>query len=249
MSTLTRPTTAVSSAPSTRTAMGEGMREVIPFVLGVLPLALAIGAMLAESSVSALAGWLAGPAIFGGAAQLLTIQMLDAGAAPAVIIVSAVLVNSRVLFYGAAIAPWFAEAGLRTRLLVAIPLIDPLFIQSQQRFARGDLDQRGRTAYYSGAAVVLVVAWMSVQAIALLVGGTLPDYLSLEMAAPLVFAGFLANLAKGRPALTAASVGGVIAVTGSFLPYQLSLSAGVVAGLVAGWVTLRLTTPSTAEES
>jgi predicted branched-subunit amino acid permease len=215
-------------------------------VLGVLPLGLAIGATLATSSVPALAGWLAGPAIFGGAAQLLTIQLIDAGSAAVVIVLSAILVNARVLVYGAAIAPWFAEASLRTRLLVAVPLIDPLFLLAQPRFQRGDLDQRSRTAYYTGAALTLLGAWIAVQAAALLVGGVVPQALQLSMAAPLVFAGYLAHLTRTRPAVVAAGTAAVVAVAGSGLPFQSALSVGVLAGLTAGWVAGR---PSSAKES
>lgn len=223
------------ASSATNTRFWEGAREVLPMALGVLPLALAIGVALASSSVPALAGWLSGPAIFGGAAQLLTIQMIDDGAATAVIVVSALLVNARVVVYGAALAPWFAEATLRTRLLVAFPIIDPLFLLAQPRFERGDLDQRSRTAYYAGAAFTLVGVWMSVQAAALLVGGVVPEELQLSMAAPLVFAGYLAHVTRTRSAVVAAGTAAVVAVAGSGLPFQSALSAGVLAGLVAGW--------------
>ena len=79
-------------------------------VIGVLPLGLAIGAAIGTSSIPPLAGWLGGPLIFGGAAQLIAVQLLDAGAAPAVIVISALLVNARIVMYGAAIAPWFRGA-------------------------------------------------------------------------------------------------------------------------------------------
>lgn len=228
-----------ASGPATESTagrFGQGARDIVPFLLGVLPLGLAIGATVAASTVPPLAGWLAGVFVFGGAAQLLTIQLLDAGAAAAVIVVSALLVNSRVLMYGAALAPWFAETSLRTRLLVAAPIIDPLFLLVQPRFQRGDLDQRGRTAYYAGAATVLLVGWMVAQAVGIAVGAALPEAMSLEMAAPLAFTGYLATITRTRPGRAAAGAAVLAATLGAGLPLQSGLSVGIVAGLAAGWV-------------
>ena len=48
--------------------------------------------------------------ILAGAAQLATVQMLDAGTAPLVVIVSALVINARILLYSAALAPWFRSS-------------------------------------------------------------------------------------------------------------------------------------------
>ena len=120
-------------APGRWLHAAAGARDITPMVIGVLPLGLAVGVAISTSSIPALAGWAAGPLIFGGAAQLMAIQLLDAGAAPLVIIVSALLVNSRIVMYSAAIAPWFRTAILRQRLLVAAPLIDPLYLTCADR--------------------------------------------------------------------------------------------------------------------
>lgn len=224
----------------TRSAFVSGARDLMPMVIGVLPLGLAIGTVIADSSVPPMAGWLAGPLIFGGAAQLLTVEMLDSGAAPVVIVVSALLVNSRIMVYGAAIAPWFREASLRDRLLVAAPLIDPLFLVCEPRFAEGDQDQRERIAYYAGGATLLLVAWMAVQAVAIGLTTSVPASAGLHLAAPLAFVGMLANATKSRPAVASAAVACFVAVAGTGLPYQSAMSLGIVAGLVAGIVTARI---------
>lgn len=228
----------ISAAPSTpsrnrRDALA-GARDITPMVISVLPLGLAIGAAIGTSSIPPLAGWIGGPLIFGGAAQLLAVQLLAEGAAPLVIIVSALLVNARVVVYGAAIAPWFRTASLRQRLLVAAPLIDPVYFACANRFERGDLDQRGRLAYYAGAASLLMVAWMAIQALAIAAGGSLPDAVGLHVAAPLVFAGLLAKSATNRGATTAAGAAALTAVLGTGLPFQSAVSLGVVVGTAVG---------------
>ena len=217
----------------------DGARDITPMVIGVLPLGLAIGVAISTSAIPNWAGWAAGPLIFGGAAQLLAVQLLDADAAPAVIIVSALLVNSRIVMYSAAIAPWFRTATLRQRLLVAAPLIDPLYLTCAARYERGDLDQHGRLAYYTGAAVFLLASWMAIQALAIAIGDSIPGAAGLHLAAPLAFAGMLAKTTVARPAIAAASAAGLIAVTAAGMPYQSGITLAVVAGIVAGCVADR----------
>lgn len=220
-----------------RRAFAAGARDIAPIVVALLPLGLAIGAAVSASSVPTVAGFVSGPLIFGGAAQALTIQMLDDGSAPVAIIAAALLVNSRVVVYSASIAPWFRSASLGARLAVAAPLIDPLFLRCTARFERGDLDQRGRLAHYAGAATLLMVSWMAIQAVAIFVGASVPSWMNLQMAAPLAFVGLLANSTRGRPMLMAAAVAGAVAVGGTGLPYQSSIPLAIVAGLVAGAVS------------
>jgi predicted branched-subunit amino acid permease len=217
----------------------QGCRDIIPMVIGVAPIAIAIGATISTSSVPALAGWAGGPLIVGGAAQLLTIQLLAAGSAPFAIVVSALLVNARVVAYGAAIAPWFREASLRQRLLVAIPLTDPLYFTATARYESGDLDQSGRLAYYAGAGGLLLAAWMGLQAVAIAAGSTLPDWVGLHLAAPLALGGLLAKVATGRPATAAALIAGSVAVAAVALPLQAGASLGVVAGIAVGVLVTR----------
>jgi predicted branched-subunit amino acid permease len=46
--------------------------------------------------------------VFGGTAQLLAVQLLDTGASVAVVALGALVVNARMLLYGAALAPYTA---------------------------------------------------------------------------------------------------------------------------------------------
>ena len=103
-------------------------------------------AVLAASSIGQVEGLLSGPLILAGAAQLMAVQMLDDGVTPFVIVFSALLINARIVLYSAAMAPWFREESLGRRLLLAIPLIDPLYFVAGARFDRCDLDRRHRQA-------------------------------------------------------------------------------------------------------
>jgi predicted branched-subunit amino acid permease len=231
----------VRSVDSTtaRDAFLEGVRDIVPMVLGVIPFALAIGAMIGTSSLSTAQGLFSGAGILAGAAQLTTIEMIEAGAAPVMIILSALMINARILLYSTALAPWFREERLGRRLLLAIPVIDQLHFTCTPRFERGDLDGRARQAYLAGAAAFLVGAWAGTQAIAIVAGARLPEWVGLQAAAPLALAGLMAKSVNGRPAVVAALVAAVVVVVGADLPLHSAVLAAAVAGMCAGTVSTR----------
>jgi predicted branched-subunit amino acid permease len=203
-------------------------------VIGVIPFALAIGAAVGASSLTRGEGVLSGPVILAGAAQLSVVQMLDAGAAPLVIVLSALMINARLLLYSASLAPWFRDEPLRHRLLLALPVIDQLHFTCTPRFERGDLDERGRRAYYVGAATWLAGAWFAAQAAAIVVGANVPDAVGLDVAAPLALVGLLAKSTVDRRSVLAAIVAAAVTTVAVVLPFHSAVLVGTLAGIAAG---------------
>lgn len=215
----------------------EGARDITPMVIGVIPLAIAIGATIGTSTLSATQGMVSAGAILAGAAQLNAIELLDAGAATPVAIASALIINARLLLYGASIAPWFRDEPLGRRLLLALPVIDQMHFTCIPRFERGDLDRRGRCAYYAGAGIWLIGAWVGTQTIAIASAGQAPAALGLHIAAPLALVGLLAKSTVDRRTQIAAAVAGVTAVVGVGLPFHTSVLVAIVAGIAVATVT------------
>ncbi len=217
----------------------EGVRDMVPLLLSVLPFALTIGAVLSASSIGPVEGLLSGPLILAGAAQLMAVQMLDDGVAPFVIVFSALLINARIVLYSAAMAPWFRDESLGRRLLLAIPLIDPLYFVTSARFDRCDLDRRHRQAYYAGAATLLVTGWIVAQSVAIVAGARVPDGVGLHIGAPLALAGMLAKSTPTRPALIAAMAASVLVVVGAGLPFNSAVLFAAAGGIGLGALATR----------
>ncbi|MDX2381733.1 MAG: AzlC family ABC transporter permease [Acidimicrobiia bacterium] len=237
--TATPSTSSVATTPRLAGTAIEGARDMVPMLLSVLPFALTIGAVLAASSIGQVEGLLSGPLILAGAAQLMAVQMLDDGVTPFVIVFSALLINARIVLYSAAMAPWFREESLGRRLLLAIPLIDPLYFVAGARFDRCDLDRRHRQAYYAGAAALLVTGWVVAQSVAIFAGARIPEGVGLHIGAPLALAGMLAKSTPTRPALVAAAAASVLVVIGAGLPFNSAVLIAAVGGIGAGALVSR----------
>ena len=187
------------------------------------------------SNLPVLAGWLGAPLIMAGSAQLTAVEMLEAGAAPMMIIV----LGSRdqrpdrhVQRRDGPLVPRRAATGVG--LLLAIPLIDQLYLVNVARFEQCDLGRRERQAHWVGGALVLCGTWVASQTAAIVFGAGLPEGSGLGLAAPLALVGLLAMSVKERPAVAAAAVAGLVAVVGVGLPFQASILVAGVSGVVAG---------------
>ena len=210
-----------------------GMRAMVPWLIGVTPFGLVIGVSAAQADVPTLAGWLTGPLIFAGSAQVATIQMLDAGAAPGAVIVTAMVINLRLILYSGAMATYWRGMPLWWRLLGGYLLIDPSFVVGVERYGQ-EPDRRRGHAHYLGGALVLWACWLAAIGVGATAGARLPDWLRLEFLIPLFLIGEvvpkLRQVATRRAALAAAAV----AVACLSVPMHLGIAIGIVAGMAAG---------------
>ena len=212
-----------------------GARAMLPWLLGVAPFGLVVGVSAAQADIPTLAGVLTGPVIFAGSAQVATIELLDAGAAPLVVVGTALIINLRLVLYSAGMAahwrgtPWWWRAG------AAYPLVDPSFAVGAEGYRRFP-DRDRAHAYYFGGAAVLWVCWLAAIVVGAVAGAQLPAWLHLEFVIPLYLIGEivpkLASPAVRRTVVTAT----VVAVVALAAPLHLGVAIAIVAGLIAGRV-------------
>ena len=165
-----------------------GARAMAPWLLGVAPFGMVIGISAARADVPTLAGVLTGPVIYSGSSQVATIELLDAGATPIVVVGTALVINLRLILYSAGMAIHWRGTPWWWRAAAAYLLIDPSFAVGVDGYARWP--ERGRAhAYYLGGAVVLWVGWLAAIVAGAFAGARLPDWLHLEFVIPLYLIG------------------------------------------------------------
>lgn len=215
-----------------RRALLEGVRDVAPLVLGVLPFALVSGAAAVAVGLSLPQALGMAALVYAGAAQLAAVQLLGQGAPLLVVAMTAGIINLRFLMYGASIAPHFQHVPLRWKALVGYLLTDQAYALPITRFARGVTADK--LAYYLGVAAPMWLTWQVGSLMGALLGARIPPAWSFDFAIPLMFLALLRAAIADRPALVAALVGGGVAVAAAGLPYNLGLMLGALAGIGAG---------------
>ena len=210
-----------------------GVRAMVPWMFGIGPYGLVIGISAANAHIPTFAGWLTGPAIFSGSAQLATIQLLDAGAAPLVVIATVLAINARLIVYSGAMAAQWRGTPLWWRALAAYLLVDPAFAVGMDRYEQPG-DRAAAHRHYLGGALALWVMWLVAIAVGATVGAQLPAGLHLEFVAPLFLLGEV-TVRLTTPAMRRAAVtGAAVAVVAYSAPLHLGPVVAVVAGLTAG---------------
>lgn len=243
---MTRVPVETSSA---RQAFLHGLREVSPTLLGVVPFGLIAGFAAIEAGLTLAHAVGFSVAIFAGASQLAAIDLIGQDAHVAVVIGTALVINSRMLMYSASLAPELAHLPLRQRAAASYVLVDQAYALSVVRY-RSHPDAPHRLAYFFGTAAILWVVWQITTVVGALVGGLIPEGVPLAFAIPLTFLALLIPTVTDRPTIAAALTAGAITTAAAELPANLGMPLGTVAGIAVGTVSsLRARRRATAEAS
>jgi predicted branched-subunit amino acid permease len=233
--------TSVGTLPersAARQAARDGARAMAPFLVGLLPFGLAIGAAVAASPVDDLVGWATAPALFSGGVQVTTIELLGAGASVVTVAVSVLALTARLAVYGASLAPTLEHQPGWFRWLAPYFVVEPVVAIATQPEVqqRAPLDRRW---HYLGASGSLWAMWTASVAVGVVV--SVPASLAFDFAAPLCLLALLGRRlrAAGRGGAWAAVVGSVVALLVLVAPTGLAVAVAIVAGAVAGAVTER----------
>ena len=241
-----------------------GCRAEAPLLLGVAPFGMIYGIAALTAGVPAWLAQLASAVVFAGAAQLVIVQMLAAGAGALPIALTSGLLNLRHMLYSASMAEYVCHLPRRWRLLLAYLLTDEAYAVAVLRYQRresehtatdhtgdgasscasspeaaGACAQDLRHWYFLGAGFTLWMGWQLSTAVGLLFGATIPAEWELDFAVPLTFIALLTLLLHERAGQAAALVAALGALAFASLPYKLGLVAAIVLGLVAGMWTVR----------
>lgn len=224
------------SALTTGSPVGRGVLDTLPVIAAYVPFGLTVGASMAATGVPVRLAWLSSPVLFGGAGQLLAVQLLAGGASTAIVVLGVLVLNARFLLYGASLAPHVAAWPRPARWAAAYLLADPVYVLAIARFGARDGGgrPRERLAYYLAIGITLWSAWLTLTAVGAAVAPTLPAGLRLDLAAGLTFLLLLLPMLTGRAAYAASAAGGVGALAASGLPLGLGLLCGAAAGITAG---------------
>jgi 4-azaleucine resistance transporter AzlC len=216
----------------TRRHFMSGLRTSLPLLPAVAPFGFIAGIAAVESGLSPFVAVAMSTLIFAGASQLAAIQLLSAGAAPAVILLTIVVINLRFAMYSASLAPHFSHLGGARKLLAGYFLVDQAYAMSIVRYA--SMPREAKLPFYLGIGVTLWVVWELATVLGAFLGTQVPDSWSLHFAVPLTFLSMLIVTVRDRPMLVAACVGGVVATLAQGMPYKLGIITGALCGILAG---------------
>ena len=221
-----------------------GFKEMLPANVGLTPFGLVCGVGAAAAGANLLGALGMSAIIFSGAAQVLAIQLLAAGAPLAVIILTCFVAGLRFLMYSAAMAPYLRPLPPRWQHALAFLLTDQAFATSIRRFDAG-ANPRAGAMHFVGGGLALWSWWQVTNVAGFFAGNLIPAAWSLDFAVPLCFLGLLVPVLRSAPNVVAAVTAGVAVVLLQDLPMRLNLIAAALLGIAAGTLMDLVRTRST----
>lgn len=212
-----------------------GARAMAPWLVGIAPYGLVIGVSAARADMPTLAGWLTGPLIYSGSSQIAAIQLLDAGAAPLVVITAALAINLRLVLYSATMAHHWRDAPGWWQAIAAYLLVDPSLAVGVDGYERTGDRHRGHL-HYLGGAILLWAAWLAAIGVGATAGARLPNALHLEVVIPLFLVGEVVPRLTNGATRRAVAAAVVVALAATSAPLHLGPMLAIFAGLAAALV-------------
>ena len=114
----------------------QGIIDVSPLMIPVVPFGLIFGVLAIDIGFTPLATMGMSLIVFGGASQIILLQLFSGGASSLVIISSVGAVNSRHLLYGAVVSEHVSDLKLIWKIIISYFLIDQAFAVSNEYFKK-----------------------------------------------------------------------------------------------------------------
>ena len=119
----------------------KGMVDVSPHMLSVIPFGIICGAIGIELGFDPYLVYGMSIIIFGGASQIVFLQLLSGGASAFIAVTSVGVINSRHLLYGAVLSEYLEKLSFVKKLLISYFIVDQGFAESNKYFKKNKTEE------------------------------------------------------------------------------------------------------------
>ena len=207
----------------------KGIIDVSPLMIPVVPFGLIFGVLSIDIGFTPLETMGMSIIIFGGASQIILLQLFTGGASSLVIISSVGAVNSRHLLYGAVVSEHLSDLKMIWKILISYFLVDQAFARSNEYFKKNS--NNNKYFHLVGGGITCWVIWQTTTFLGIVLGSFIPEKLGLSFAVPLTFLALLVNDFRKLINVIVIIISGIVATFGfNYIPYK---AYAIVAGLTA----------------
>ena len=217
----------------------KGIIDVSPLMIPVVPFGLIFGILAIDIGFTPLATMGMSLIIFGGASQIVLLQLFSGGASSLVIISSVGAVNSRHLLYGAVVSEHVSDLKLFWKIIISYFLIDQAFARSNEYFKKSN--DKNKYFHLIGGGVTCWVIWQTTTFLGIILGSAIPEKLGLSFAVPLTFLALLVNDFRKMINLIVIIISGLVATLGyNYIPYKAYVIVAAFAGLFTAMILTKI---------
>ena len=217
----------------------KGITDVSPLMIPVVPFGLIFGILSIDIGFSPLATMGMSLIIFGGASQIILLQLFSGGASSLVIISSVGAVNSRHLLYGAVVSEHVSDLKLIWKIIISYFLIDQAFAVSNEYFKKNN--DKNKYFHLIGGGFTCWVVWQTTTFLGIILGAAIPEKLGLSFAVPLTFLAILVNDFRKMINVIVILASGLVALFGyNYIPYKAYVIVAAFVGLLTAYILTKV---------
>ncbi|MDR0588508.1 MAG: AzlC family ABC transporter permease [Burkholderiales bacterium] len=234
------PKTDPSLSPDAtrRAEFWGGVFTELPLLLGVVPFGLVFGVLGLQSGLPAWATIAMSVIVFGGASQMIFVQLWGLATPVTVIAATVSVTNLRHVLYSAAVAPYLLHLPRHWKIILSYLLTDEAFAASLPRFREGAATPF-RHWFLLGAGVTLWTGWWVSTVLGVVLGRAIPERWGLDFSVTLTFITLTVMSIQRRSEAVAAIAAMATALLTRQLPFKLWILAAAVVGILCGVVARR----------
>ena len=217
----------------------KGISDVSPLMIPVVPFGLIFGVLSLEIGFTPLETMGMSLIVFGGASQIVLLQLFSGGASSLVIISSVGAVNSRHMLYGAVVSEHLSDLKMIWKIIISYFLIDQAFAVSNE-YLKKNKDKNNYFHLVGGGATCWVI-WQSTTFLGIVLGSSIPEELGLSFAVPLTFLALLVNDFRKLINVIVIIISGLVATIGyNFIPFKAYVILAALTGLFSAIILTKL---------
>ena len=208
----------------------KGISDVSPLMIPVVPFGLIFGVLSLEIGFSPLETIGMSLIVFGGASQIVLLQLFSGGASSLVIISSVGAVNSRHMLYGAVVSEHLSDLKMIWKIIISYFLIDQAFAVSNEYLKKNK--EKNNYFHLVGGGATCWIIWQSTTFLGIILGSAIPEELGLSFAVPLTFLALLVNDFRKLINVIVIIISGLVATIGyNYIPFKAYVIVAALAGL------------------
>ena len=217
----------------------KGIADVLPHMLSVVPFGIITGAIGIELGFDPILVYATSLIIFGGASQIIFMQLLSGGASSLVAITSVGVINSRHLLYGAVLSEYLEKLSFTKKLFISYFIVDQGFAESN-KFIKKNNTQNNLHYHVLGGGITLWFFWQISTISGIILGSFIPEQLGLKFAIPLTFLAVVVNDLRKLDHIFVMLVSGFVSLILYNAPFKSYIILSPIIALAAAFIMLRI---------
>jgi 4-azaleucine resistance transporter AzlC len=219
--------------------LSRGIIDVSPLMIPVFPFGIIYGVIGMDLGIGPYMTLGLSIIIFGGASQIVLLQLFSGGASSLVILSSVGAVNSRHILYGAVLSEHLSSLKITWKIILSYVMVDQAFAVSNTYFNKNKKNQN-KHYHLLGAGFTCWTIWQLSTILGIVLGSVVPEELGLSFTISLTFLALLINDLRKFKNIIVMLTSGIVATVGfSIIPFQAYIIVAAISALfVATLLTL-----------